>query len=143
MFIASSLEFLEIVYELYNSVHGILEILNSVGVLANIISIFDNETLHVLLACTQVVDDVPKIGVNLIVMLEVLIHVICLFAESCNFHFSRSDIALEFFNLIIQDEFKLFKLLGLLLEAINVFLFISNSLVLFCYALMIILDFRI
>ena len=60
-------------------------------------------------------------------MFELLSHFICLFIESLNLHFSRSNISLQLFDFVIKHKFEFFKLLSFLFKINNTFIFIFDS----------------
>ena len=68
-----------------------------------------------LLARAEVIDNIPKVGIDLVVMLQVLVHLVCLFLETGDFHLARRYISLELLDLIVEHKFELLQLLSLLL----------------------------
>lgn len=83
-----------------------------------------------LLPGPEVVDDVAEVSIDLIVVLKVLVHLVCLLLEAGYFHLSGSDVALELLDLVVEDELELLELLRLLFELIDLLLSVTDQLVL-------------
>jgi hypothetical protein len=83
-----------------------------------------------LLSGSEIIHNVPKVSINLVVMLQVFVHLICLLLESSDLHFPGRDISLQLLDLIVEHELELFELLSLLLELIDLFLLISDRVIL-------------
>lgn len=125
-----ALQQIEVVNELHCAVHGIGEALDEDVVGADLRAVLADQVLHVLLPGPEVVDDVAEISIDLIVVLEVLVHLVCLLLEASDFHLSGRDIALELLDLVVEDELELLELLRLLFELIDLLLSVTDQLVL-------------
>jgi hypothetical protein len=81
----------------------------------------------VLLPCAQVIHNVTEVSINLIVVLEVLIHFISFFLQPSDLHLAGSNVALQFLNLVVKHKLELFEFLSLLFELINLLLALTDS----------------
>jgi len=111
----SPLELVEVIDELNRPVHGIRKSLYEDVVGSDLRPILLDQLLHMLLARAEVIDNIPKVGIDLVVMLQVLVHLVCLFLETGDFHLARRYISLELLDLIVEHKFELLQLLSLLL----------------------------
>ena len=121
-----SSEVLEVIDVLHYPVDSIFESVDLVVVGSNLRSVFLDQVLHMLLPCSEVIDDVTQIGVNLVVLAQVVVHVVGFLLQSLDFHASWSDFSFELLDLVIEHKFELFKLLSLLLKRVNFLFKISN-----------------
>jgi hypothetical protein len=124
------LELIEVIDVLNNPVDSILESFNKDVVMSDLGLVLLDELTHVLLSGSEIINNVTQIGINFVVVFQVSIHVIRLFLEFGNLKTSWSNISLELFDLVVQDEFELLKLLGLLFQRINFLFEFTNSLIL-------------
>jgi hypothetical protein len=85
IFVDSPLELVKVVNVLNNPVDGILEALNKVIVLSNLGFVLLDEFSHVLLSGSEIVNNVTQVGVNLVVVLQVPVHVVGLFLQLGDF----------------------------------------------------------
>ena len=60
-------------------------------------------------------------------MFKFLSHFVGLFIKFLDFQFSWSDVSLEFFDLIIQDELELFQFLGFLFQVVNTLILVLDG----------------
>lgn len=60
-------------------------------------------------------------------MLLLLLHLVGLFLKLIDLLASWPNICSELFDLVIKNELELLKLLGLLLQIVNAFVFVANS----------------
>ena len=82
-----------------------------------------------LLPGPEIIDDVSEISINLIEMLEVLVHVICLLLQACDLHLAGGNVTLELLDLVVEHELELLQLLGLLLQLIDLLLTVTDELI--------------
>lgn len=60
-----------------------------------------------LLPGSEVIDNVSEVGIDLIVMFEILVHLVGLLLKPRNFHLSRGDVSLELFDFVVKHELEL------------------------------------
>lgn len=60
-------------------------------------------------------------------MFQLFVHFVRLFSHFGDFLFSRTDVSLEFFDFVVEDEFEFFQFLIFLLEFVNPLFFVSDS----------------
>lgn len=125
-----SLQLVEVIDVLDNPVNGILEALDEDVVGSNLCSILLDKVLHMLLSCSELIDDVTKIGVDLVVMSQVLVHIVGLLLQSSDLHASWGNVSLQLLNFVIKDELELLELLGLLFKSIDLLLLVSDHVIL-------------
>jgi hypothetical protein len=66
---------------------------------------FISETL---LSHAKIVDYKGQVLVHSVEVLKFLTHFVCLLIKSLDFYFTRSNITLKLFNLVIKDELEFF-----------------------------------
>jgi len=112
--IDNSLQLIEVIDVLDNPVNGILEALDEDIVGSNLCSVLFDQILHVLLSGSELIHNVTKIGIDLVVMSQVLVHVVGLLLQSGDLHASWGDVSLQLFDFVIKHELELLELLSLL-----------------------------
>jgi hypothetical protein len=108
-------ELVKVIDVLDNPVNGILEALDKAVICSNLSLVLLDELTHMLLSCSQIINNIAQIGINFIVMLKISIHIIGLFLELSDFQTSWSNVSLQLLDFVVEYELELFKLLGLLL----------------------------
>ena len=89
-----------------------------------------DEFLHMFLPGPQVVYNITQVRVDLVVMLEVLIHFVSLLLETGDLHLSGCDVAFELLDFVVKHELELLELLRLLFQLIDLLFSITNQLIL-------------
>ena len=115
VFIDCTLELVKVINELDCAIDSIGKTLNENVVSPNLRPILLYYLLHILLAGPQIINNVTKVGIYLVEMLQVLVHIVCLLLQASDFHLARSDVSLELLNLVVEDELELLKFLCLFL----------------------------
>lgn len=126
----SILQLVEIVNVLNDPVHSVLESLDEDVVGSDLRSVLLDQVLHMLLSRPEIINDVTQVCIDLIVMSQVLIHVFSFLLQTSDLHSSWSNVTLEVLDLVVKHELELIKLLRLLLVFVNLFLMVSNDLIL-------------
>jgi len=80
-----------------------------------------------LLSGSKIIDNVAQVGIDLIVVSQVLVHLVCFFLKTGDFHASGSNVTLELFDLVVKDKLELLELLGLLFERVDTLLVVTND----------------
>ena len=124
------LQLVEVVDELHRPVHGVCEALYEDVVRSDLRPVLLNQLLHVLLPRPQIVNDVAEVGIDLVVVLEVLVHLVGLLLEAGDLHLAGRDVALELLDLVVEHELELLELLRLLLQLVELLLSVTDQLVL-------------
>jgi len=127
--IDNSLQLIEVIDVLDNPVNGILEALDENVVGSNLCSVLFDQILHVLLSGSELIHNITKIGIDLVVMSQVLVHVVGLLLQSGDLHASWGDVSLQLFDFVIKHELELLELLSLLFQSVNLLLFFSDHVV--------------
>ena len=96
-----------------------------------------DDLLEGLLSGSEVVDHETKGCVQIVVVVQLLVHGVGSLSERHDLHFTWSDVSAELFDLIVEHELELFELLGLLLQVKDRFLLEGNFIVLIMDLLMV------
>ena len=83
--------------------------------------------LHTITLRDQIFYDQVHVIVGTFEVNNLAVHVGDLFSHLGNLFFSGTDISFKLFDLVVQHEFELFKLLSLFLKLINTSYFVSNG----------------
>lgn len=121
-----ALQLVEVVDELHRPVNGIREALYEDVVRPDLRPVLLDQVLHVLLPRPQIVYDVSEVGVDLVVVLEVLVHLVGLLLETRDLHLAGRDVALKLFDLVVKHKLELLELLSLLLELVDLLLPVTD-----------------
>jgi len=124
-----TLKLVEVIDKLHCPVHCIGESLDEYVVSSYLRAVLLDQLLHVFLPGPQIIDDVAEISIDLIEMLEVLVHVIGLLLEAGDLHLAGGNVALELLDLVVEDELELLQFLSLLLQLVNFLLAVTDKLV--------------
>lgn len=120
------LQLIEVVNVLDDPIDGILELANFDVILTNLGAVVPDHVNHVLLPGLQIVDDVAQVGVDFVVMLQVLIHLIRLPLQTGDLLASWRNVSLQLFDFVVQYKFEFLQLLSLLLELVDILLFVTD-----------------
>ena len=74
----------------------------------------------------QIVDDEHQVLVDSIEVLLLRPHFVCLLVQFLDLNFLGANVSLQFFDLVIENELKLLKLLDLLLELLDLDVFLLD-----------------
>lgn len=121
------LQLIEVVDVLDDPVNCIFELADLDVVLADLRSVLSDHIDHVFLSGFEVIDDVTKIGVDLVEMLQVLIHIVGLSLQSEDLLVSGSNVSLEFLDFVVKYKFEFLQFLRLLLKLVDVLLPITDG----------------
>ena len=121
---------LKVIYELHYSVYSIFESLDINVIRPDLASVLLNQLLHMFLPRPEIIYYITQICIDLVIMLQILVHLIGLLLQPRDLHFSRCYVPLQFLDLIVQHELELLQLLRLLLQLINLLLPLSDRYVL-------------
>ena len=124
------LQLLIVVNALCNPVDGIFECSDGTFILANLGAGRMDGRLHLLLLQSQVLYQEAQVGVDLVEHLQFTILGIRLQSQLACFNLLRSDLFLKLLDAIVKDELKLFELLRLSLQLIDLGLALTNLCVL-------------
>ena len=106
------LQLLLVIDELYDFVARVLEILDDCVIALYRSTGYANHVEQVRLASTEIFDHETKAGVHLVVLLQSLVHLLCLELQIVYFGLLRGNITPQVLDLRIEHEFELFQLLG-------------------------------
>lgn len=98
---------------------------------SNMSSVVRNQLLHLFLSRSQIIDNNSKLHVSIVVLSKVFVHSGGIDPEFGDFSLLWSDLTLKLFNLEVQHELKLIKLLCSFLKCVNCSLTISYSSIFF------------
>lgn len=113
----------------------ILERLDVIDVVDLVLIELTHFLLHSASFGYQILDYEIHVVVGSLEVDDLTVHVGDLFSHFGYFFLSRADISLEFFDLVIQDEFELFELLGFLFEFVDTCHLVSYGLFALFYLL--------
>ena len=124
---ATLLEFLEVVDVLEGLVDIVLESSSELVLLVELLL-----ELHLLVPQTvgahlEILNDKLQVLVDSVEVLNFLVHLVCFLVQVADLLLSRLNGTLQLFDLVIQHELELLKLLSLLLQVSDTLLFVSNS----------------
>ena len=104
----SILELVKVINILDNPIDGVLEATDEDVVGSDLGSVVLDKNLHVILSGSQIVDNITQIGINLVIMSQILIHIVGLLSQSGDFHTSWSNFSLKLLDFVIEDKLELF-----------------------------------
>jgi len=107
-------------------VNGSFEAFDELVVGSDLSSRLLDQFHHLLLSRPQVINQVTQISVDLVEFFESLVHQFCIGGKLADLHLARSDIPLEFRDLVVEDKFEFLQFLRLLLEDVDVTFSLSN-----------------
>jgi len=102
------LELIKVINVLNNPIDSILKLTYGNLVRPDLCSVLSDHVLHVLLSGLEIINDVTQVSVNSIIMLQVLVHVICLFLEPSDLLSSWCNVSLQLLDFVIKHELELF-----------------------------------
>jgi hypothetical protein len=102
------LELFKVIDVVNDMVNCVFELVDVDVVRSDLGPVFLDQVLKLLLAGSQVVDDVTKVGVDLVVVLQLLVHLLGLLLQIGNLELSGGDISLQLFDLVVKHEFEFF-----------------------------------
>ena len=130
MFLDFALEILVVVDALDNPVDGVLKRPYVDFVRSDLGASGHDKFLLNVLPDAEVIDDVAKVGVGLVVLAKRLIHGVCLALKTRDFLLTGCNVALELLDLVVEHELELLELLRLLLQDVDLAFALTNGLVL-------------
>lgn len=99
-----------------------------------------NTQLHLNLCSVQLIHHLAKGVIELVELLQPLIHSIRFLFHSCDLIFTRTNISLKLFDLMVQHELKLLEFLRPLLQLIDLPLLLSDCLITIVDLLLLLID---
>jgi hypothetical protein len=130
MFLDFALEILVVVDALDDPVDGVLKRPNVDLVRSDLGASGHDKFLLYVLPDAEVIDDVAKVGVGLVVLAKRLVHGVCLALKTRDFLLTGCNVALELLDLVVEHELELLELLRLLLQDVDLAFALTNGLVL-------------
>ena len=125
-----SFELVVIIGVLDHPVDSVLKSTDVRIIVADDLSVAPDHLLQSFLSCSKVIDHETQTGIQVVVLLQLLVHLIGSLSESDDFHLARGDITSEFPDLVVKHKLKFLQFLGLFLQVQDASFSKSNLVVL-------------